>query len=36
VKSGRIRIVTDPRTVVPGPRVAEAVELIAAIIRGAR
>jgi iron complex transport system substrate-binding protein len=36
VKSGRIRIVADPRTVVPGPRVAEAVELIAAIIRGAR
>jgi iron complex transport system substrate-binding protein len=35
VKSGRIHIVTDPRTVVPGPRVAEAVELIAAIIRGA-
>jgi iron complex transport system substrate-binding protein len=35
VKSARIHIVTDPRTVVPGPRVAEAVELIAAIVRGA-
>lgn len=32
VKAGRIHIVVDPRTVVPGPRVAEAVELIADIL----
>jgi iron complex transport system substrate-binding protein len=29
VRSGRIAIITDPRTVVPGPRVAEGTELIA-------
>jgi iron complex transport system substrate-binding protein len=29
VRTGRIAIITDPRTVVPGPRVAEGTELIA-------
>ena len=29
VRTGRIDIITDPRTVVPGPRVAEGTELIA-------
>jgi cobalamin transport system substrate-binding protein len=29
VRAGRITILTDPRTVVPGPRVAEGTELIA-------
>ena len=29
VRTGRISIITDPRTVVPGPRVAEGTELIA-------
>jgi iron complex transport system substrate-binding protein len=29
VRSGRIAIITDPRAVVPGPRVAEGTELIA-------
>jgi iron complex transport system substrate-binding protein len=29
VRTGRITILTDPRTVVPGPRVAEGTELIA-------
>ena len=29
VRAGRIAIITDPRTVVPGPRVAEGTELIA-------
>jgi iron complex transport system substrate-binding protein len=36
VKSGRVRIVIDVRTVVPGPRVPEAVELIADILDSAR
>jgi iron complex transport system substrate-binding protein len=36
VRGGRVHIVVDPRPVVPGPRVAEAVELIAGIIRGRR
>ncbi len=29
VRTGRLAIITDPRTVVPGPRVAEGTELIA-------
>jgi ABC-type Fe3+-hydroxamate transport system substrate-binding protein len=29
VRAGRIAIITDPRAVVPGPRVAEGTELIA-------
>jgi iron complex transport system substrate-binding protein len=29
VRAGRIAIITDPRTVVPGPRVAEGTELVA-------
>jgi ABC-type Fe3+-hydroxamate transport system substrate-binding protein len=29
VRTGRITILTDPRTVVPGPRVAEGTGLIA-------
>jgi len=32
VRAGRIAIVTDPRTVVPGPRVAEGTELIARVL----
>jgi iron complex transport system substrate-binding protein len=32
VRAGRLAIVTDPRTVVPGPRVAEGTELIARAI----
>ena len=32
VKSGRIAIVNDPRTVVPGPRVADGTELIARVL----
>jgi iron complex transport system substrate-binding protein len=32
VRTGRIAIVTDPRTVVPGPRVAEGTELIARVL----
>ena len=33
VRSGRVRILDDARTVVPGPRVAEGIELIAAELR---
>lgn len=36
VQGGRIHIIGDPRTVVPGPRVAEAVELLAAVLAGSR
>jgi iron complex transport system substrate-binding protein len=32
IRAGRIAIVTDPRTVVPGPRVAEGTELIARVL----
>jgi iron complex transport system substrate-binding protein len=32
VRSGRIAIVTDPRTVIPGPRVAEGTELFARVL----
>jgi iron complex transport system substrate-binding protein len=34
VRSGRVHIVVDTRPVVPGPRVAEAIELLARIITG--
>ena len=33
VRSGKVRILDDSRTVVPGPRVAEGIELIAAALR---
>ena len=33
VRSGKVRILDDPRTVVPGPRVAEGIELIASELR---
>ena len=36
VSAGRVHIVVDPRTVVPGPRVAEAIELIAKILSPGR
>jgi iron complex transport system substrate-binding protein len=36
VSGGRVHIVVDPRTVVPGPRVAEAIELIAKILSPGR
>jgi iron complex transport system substrate-binding protein len=32
VQSGRVHIITDERTVVPGPRVADAVELLADVL----
>ncbi len=32
VKTGRVHIISDPRTVIPGPRVAEAVELLAGVL----
>ena len=32
VRAGRVVILTDPRTVVPGPRVAEGTELIARVL----
>ncbi|MET0211808.1 MAG: ABC transporter substrate-binding protein, partial [Vicinamibacterales bacterium] len=32
VRSGRVSIINDPRTVVPGPRVAEGTELIARLL----
>jgi cobalamin transport system substrate-binding protein len=32
VRNKRVRIVADPRTVIPGPRVADAVELLAGVI----
>ncbi len=32
VRTGRIAIISDPRTVVPGPRVAEGTELIARVL----
>jgi iron complex transport system substrate-binding protein len=33
VKRGRVRILDDARTVIPGPRVAEGIEVIAAALR---
>ena len=33
VRSGKVRILDDARTVVPGPRVAEGIEVIAAALR---
>jgi iron complex transport system substrate-binding protein len=32
VKARRVHIISDPRTVIPGPRVAEAVELLAEVL----
>lgn len=36
VRNQRVHIVSDPRTVVPGPRVAEGVEAIAAVLHPVR
>jgi iron complex transport system substrate-binding protein len=36
VRQGRVHILTDPRTVIPGPRVAEGVELIASVLHPSR
>jgi iron complex transport system substrate-binding protein len=36
VSAGRVHIIVDPRTVVPGPRVAEAIEVIANILSPGR
>jgi iron complex transport system substrate-binding protein len=36
VRSGRVHIIADARTVIPGPRVAEGVELIARVLHPAR
>jgi ABC-type Fe3+-hydroxamate transport system substrate-binding protein len=36
VRAGRVHIIVDPRTVVPGPRVADAIELIADILNPGR
>jgi iron complex transport system substrate-binding protein len=35
VRNGRVHIIADPKMVVPGPRVAEAAELLARAIHGA-
>ena len=34
VRTRRVHIIIDPRTVVPGPRVAEGVEVIARVLHG--
>jgi iron complex transport system substrate-binding protein len=34
VRNQRIHIIVDPRTVIPGPRVADAVEVLSAALRG--
>jgi len=36
VKNHRVHIISDPRTVIPGPRVAEGVELIARVLHPER
>lgn len=36
VRRGRVHIIADPRTVIPGPRVADGVELLARALRGMR
>lgn len=36
VRNGRVHIIADPRTVVPGPRVGEGVALIAGVLHGGR
>ena len=36
VRSGRVHIIADLRTVVPGPRVAEGVDVIARVLHGAK
>lgn len=34
VRNGRVYLIDDPRTVIPGPRVAEGVEVIARVLHG--
>jgi iron complex transport system substrate-binding protein len=34
VRTGRIHIIADPRTVIPGPRVAEGLEVLARTLHG--
>jgi iron complex transport system substrate-binding protein len=36
VRNGRVHIVADPRTVIPGPRVAEGAEVIAKVLHPSR
>jgi iron complex transport system substrate-binding protein len=36
VSAGRVTIIADPRTVIPGPRVAEGMQLLARALHGAR
>ncbi len=36
VRNGRVHIIADLRTVIPGPRVAEGVDVIARVLHGAR
>lgn len=36
VRAGRVHLVSDPRTVIPGPRVGEGVEVIASVLHGVR
>ena len=36
VTNGRVYIIADPRTVIPGPRVVEGIEALAARIRQTR
>ena len=36
VRNGRVHIITDLRTVVPGPRVAEGVDVIARVLHGGK
>ena len=36
VRGGRVHLISDPRTVIPGPRVGEGVEIIASVLHGVR
>ena len=36
VRRGRVHIIADARTVIPGPRVAEGIELLASVLQGKR
>jgi iron complex transport system substrate-binding protein len=36
VRGGRVHLISDPRTVIPGPRVGEGVEIIANALHGVR
>jgi iron complex transport system substrate-binding protein len=36
VSAGRVRIIADPRTVIPGPRVPDGIELLARALRSTR